>query len=254
MSQVWKLQNLSSTQKLVLLSLADNANDQGECYPSLAQIEGRTCLSERAIRGAIRSLEAAGLVRSVARSGTSAVYFLTVEDAPTPAADAPPARRAAPAADAAQGGAKCRGEGHDVPGRGARAAPKPSLNRQRTVIEPPKRERASPVALPDWLPADAWSMWDRYKAGKGWTVDAKNLSVRSLERLKADGHDPVAIIELAIERGWRGLYAPAEQKAAGRPAQVSRSERNAKAMQEFLDDSSPNPFAGQQSDRLTIDG
>lgn len=254
MSQVWKLQGLSSTQKLVLLSLADNANDGGECYPSIAQIEARTCLSERAIRGAIRSLEAAGLVRTVARAGTSAVYFLTVSDASTPAADAAPAPRAAPAADAAQGGTTCRGEGHDVPGRGARAAPKPSLNRQRTVSEPSKRERAAPVALPEWLPADAWAMWDRYKAGKGWTADAKALSIRSLERLKAEGHEPATVIELAILSGWRGLYAPKASSHPARAGPASRSERNAKAMQEFLDDSSPNPFAGQQPDRLTIDG
>ncbi len=97
-------------------------------------------------------------------------------------------------------------------------------------------------------------MWDRYKAGKGWTADAKKLSIRSLERMKADGHEPASIIELAIEMGWRGLYPPKEAKPPARAGPASRSERNAKAMQEFLDDSSPSPFAGQQPDRLTIDG
>jgi len=55
----------------------------------------------------------------------------------------------------------------------------------------------------------------------------------------------------AIRDDWAKFTTQAPSARAG-PA--SRSERNAKAMQEFLDDSSPNPFAGQQPDRLTIDG
>ena len=55
----------------------------------------------------------------------------------------------------------------------------------------------------------------------------------------------------AIRDDWAKFTAQAHPARAG-PA--SRSERNAKAMQEFLDDSSPSPFAGQQPDRLTIDG
>lgn len=98
MTAAWKLEGLTPTQKLVLLSLADNANDQGECYPSMAQIGRRTALSERAVRDAIRSLERLQIVSSAARSGTSTVYFLRITDAlecqPTPAAGAAPANHA----------------------------------------------------------------------------------------------------------------------------------------------------------------
>ncbi|MGV8671119.1 helix-turn-helix domain-containing protein, partial [Pseudomonas aeruginosa] len=33
MSQCWPIQGLSCAQKAVLISLADNANDQGVCWP-----------------------------------------------------------------------------------------------------------------------------------------------------------------------------------------------------------------------------
>ncbi|HCL4023078.1 TPA: helix-turn-helix domain-containing protein, partial [Pseudomonas aeruginosa] len=52
MTQCWPLQGMSAPQKAVLISLADNSNDDGVCWPSVAKIAERTCLSERAVRNA----------------------------------------------------------------------------------------------------------------------------------------------------------------------------------------------------------
>src|SRR5690554_1419928 len=69
MSQCWPIQGISATQKAVLISLADNANDDGVCWPSIASISERTCLSERAVRSSLRKLEELGLLVSHQRSG-----------------------------------------------------------------------------------------------------------------------------------------------------------------------------------------
>ena len=54
MSQCWPIEGMSPAQKAVLISLADQANDDGYCWPSVGTIASRTCLSERAVQGAIK--------------------------------------------------------------------------------------------------------------------------------------------------------------------------------------------------------
>ncbi len=103
-----------------------------------------------------------------------------------------------------------------------------------TVKEPSKepsrnRQRAREVELPDWLPAEVWGMWDRYRVSlnaKSWTADAMRLSLRKLGEFRQQGFSPQAVIENAIEKGWRGLYPPGEAKQA-KPAKHSGfSERS----------------------------
>ncbi|MFV3289142.1 helix-turn-helix domain-containing protein [Pseudomonas sp. NY11955] len=115
MTACWPLQGMSPAQKAVLISLADNANDDGVCWPSVATIGSRTCLSERAVRNALRWLEEAGLMKSHQRFGRSTWYTLTpAAYAPgticPPAPDAPPPRQEmppTPAPDAPHPGTSC---------------------------------------------------------------------------------------------------------------------------------------------------
>ena len=46
-------------RKLVLLKLADNANDKGECFPSYQHIADQCEISRRAVMGHIQALEKA---------------------------------------------------------------------------------------------------------------------------------------------------------------------------------------------------
>jgi hypothetical protein len=64
----WDAEGLSPTQKLVLVKLADNANDDGYCWPSLPYLMKHTCLSNSAVRTAIRQLEEAGLVTRIGQA------------------------------------------------------------------------------------------------------------------------------------------------------------------------------------------
>lgn len=62
MAACWPLV-MSPSAKAVLVSLADQANDQGVCWPSIATIAMRTCLSERTVQSALRWLAEQGVVR-----------------------------------------------------------------------------------------------------------------------------------------------------------------------------------------------
>lgn len=115
MSACWPLQGMSPAQKSVLISLADNANDEGVCWPSVARIAERTCLSERAVRNAIRWLEESMVLTGHQRMGRSTWYTVTPQMfnpgtscPPAPNADLPRQDMpATPAPDAGHPGISC---------------------------------------------------------------------------------------------------------------------------------------------------
>lgn len=63
----WDVEGLSPTQKLVLVKLADNANDDGYCWPSRRYLMKHTCLSDGAVKNAVRELERRGLISVIRR-------------------------------------------------------------------------------------------------------------------------------------------------------------------------------------------
>ena len=72
-SLVWDVQSLSQARKMLLLSLADNANDEGSAWPSVETIMRRTGFkSESGVRSAIKELESDGWLRKSSRSTKAA--------------------------------------------------------------------------------------------------------------------------------------------------------------------------------------
>ena len=55
--------NKRSTVKIVLLKLADNANDNGKCWPSIPRIAHETELSERSVIRALDNLKESNLIQ-----------------------------------------------------------------------------------------------------------------------------------------------------------------------------------------------
>lgn len=107
MAAVWPLP-LSTTDKIVLLALADAANDEGVTWIPLKSQRGKldiltkTSLGERAIQGAIKRLTDVGHLARIERPGKGVIFTVY----PTPAADAgrtscaPQEKPKTPAADA----------------------------------------------------------------------------------------------------------------------------------------------------------
>lgn len=87
MARVWKLDlgkgDEGRSRKLVLMALADHANDEGYCYPSAAYVGWKTDYSERQIQRILDDLEAQKLIK-VAQQHTPTtprVYQLTLDKA-----------------------------------------------------------------------------------------------------------------------------------------------------------------------------
>ena len=64
------------TQKAVLISLADNANDDGHCWPSISTICERTCFGRTAVIEAIKWLETEGYVIANRENGRHTTYLV----------------------------------------------------------------------------------------------------------------------------------------------------------------------------------
>src|SRR5690606_40080416 len=69
MSAVFESETLAPTERLIMLALADHADDTGRCYPSISRLGRRTGLSERAVQTNIRKLVNQGYIRVIAGGG-----------------------------------------------------------------------------------------------------------------------------------------------------------------------------------------
>ncbi|ELB7387121.1 helix-turn-helix domain-containing protein [Salmonella enterica] len=132
-------------RKLVLIKLADNANDEGECWPSYQHIADQCEVSRSTVKSHIRALEDMGLLkRELRRKGElnqSNVFYLTLDNAQQPAPESGGAGAARGGAGAARGGA-----GADL-GGGAGAAPR-TYHSFEPVKEPLGRKK-KPSSMPE---------------------------------------------------------------------------------------------------------
>lgn len=81
MAQAMKLKIGNSARKFVLIKLADNANDKGECWPSYQHIADHCELGRSTVKAHIDALVDSGFVRKFERNNgkSSNKYVLTLE-------------------------------------------------------------------------------------------------------------------------------------------------------------------------------
>ena len=79
-------------QKLVLLALADHADREGVCWPSVDHLASRCGLTRRTVRKAVAALETAGLVAVERRRGPDGRQLSSVFRLVLPGDNSPPDR------------------------------------------------------------------------------------------------------------------------------------------------------------------
>lgn len=79
MSQVWKKSSHAGGELLVLLALADYANHDGFCWPSLASLAHRSRLTVRQVRRVLRKLEKSEEIHTVLGTGKGHPSTYTVK-------------------------------------------------------------------------------------------------------------------------------------------------------------------------------
>lgn len=224
MSACWPLQGMSPAQKAVLVSLADMSNDDGVCWPSVAHIAMRTCLSERAVQNAIKWLCTSGLVSMKERSGRSTVYQIT------PAAYSPP-QEMHPAGNAPHPRTSCTPPPQEMHPTPADAAPRTVKNHHRTVKEPKEApaERVPTLSVSDLVAqgADERVATEFMALRKRKKAALTPLALEGMIReAGAAGISLTDAMRLCVESDWRGFKAAYVQSR--HTAHETRADRDAK--------------------------
>ena len=190
MVQAMKIKVGNPLRKLVLLKLADNASDLGECWPSYQHIADQCEISKRSVMNHIEALCECGLIKKELRTGpkgnSSNVYQLNLRSA----GDSPggSANRSLPGAA-------------DSPGGSAGAAPRISHSFEpvsESVNEPIKHTGASAdasaparSAKQDYSP-EFETAWQDYPKRAGG--NSKAAAWKAWKARLKDGVNPEAML------------------------------------------------------------
>ncbi|HBR6059840.1 TPA: helix-turn-helix domain-containing protein [Klebsiella pneumoniae] len=194
MVQAMKIKVGNPLRKLVLLKLADNASDLGECWPSYQHIADQCEISKRSVMNHIEALCECGLIKKELRTGpkgnSSNVYQLNLRSA----GDSPggSANRSLPGATDSLLGAG------DSPGGSAGAAPRISHSFEpvnESVNEPIKHTGASAIASAptrsakqDYSPEfeKAWQAYPKRAGGNSKAAAFKAWNARLKDGVKPE--------------------------------------------------------------------
>ncbi|MFC4729496.1 helix-turn-helix domain-containing protein [Coralloluteibacterium thermophilus] len=223
----WPLQ-MPPTAKAVLVSLADQANDYGECWPAIPTICERTCFSRRAVIAALAWLESAGALTADRSNGRKTSYRLTPSSYVQPVqekhkpAHLPHQCETRTGASAASTSAppaldQCTSRTKPV------HLPHPNHQEpSRTNTKSnPKGAPASAVARPDGVREQVWKDWLTLRKAKKAPVTETVLGQAVKEAQKA-GVTLDRFLEIWCARGSQGLQADwlKPNERAGPPLQV----------------------------------
>ena len=192
MTAVWDREDLSSTQKLVLLSLADWANDEGLCWPSINRLAIKTSMAGRSVQRIIRDLESMGFINRDEVLGKGNRYWIYI-----PLTECHPCPSVTPPLT----------ESHPTPDT---VSPNTSYTHQsntKYIIE----------GYPVWLPIEAWKGWVemRKQRKRPLTDRAKTRALTKLEALHLAGHDINELLDRSTINGWLDIYEPKGATNAG---------------------------------------
>jgi hypothetical protein len=84
----------------------------------------------------------------------------------------------------------------------------------------PAKVKPLPFAVPDWIPVEAWTAWLEVRKAKraANTKHALDLAVRKLDKMRADGQSPAAVLDQSTLRSWTGLFPVRSEGPAAVPA------------------------------------
>lgn len=243
MAACWPLQ-MPPTPKAVLMSLADNANDDGQCWPSIATICQRTCFGKTAVIEAIAWLESVGRLTADRSNGRHSKYQIIPnldlfdgqnQTASRTGAPAEPVREAN---RLEQNRTACR----TPPVRQAdtnRQEPKARSKAEAEAKAPPpaKKPPAAREPIPEppgWVDVEAWHGFVEMRKRLRFplTARAATLIFHELEKLRTKGHDPTTVLDQSTRNGWRDVYPikPENPDATSPPSRkrsvVERIEAN----------------------------
>lgn len=230
MSMCWPLQ-MPPTPKAVLVSLADNANDQGVAWPSLTKICERTCFGRTAVITAVRWLEEEGLVVADRSNGRHTSYTVDLNAVNQFASRTGPSPEPVCLPNQNQSASRTnQSASRTIPVREA------DTNRHKPSRTVRSNRHSAAVAdamklLPN-LPADL--VTDFVAIRKAKKLPLTGTAVAGLEREAAKARLSLEdAVRLCCERGWAALRADwlaREGGQGGSPQSLSTSDNDGREL------------------------
>ncbi|OEY66818.1 conserved phage C-terminal domain-containing protein [Marinobacter sp. X15-166B] len=214
MAQAFGVQVGNAARKLVLLKLADNANDQGECWPSYQYIADQCEISRRSAMMHIDALCAAGLVQKRTRKGpkgNSTNFYVVTLGGET---NAPPGE------NSALGGEKSAPAGETVaPPPGENSAPGISHS-----FEPVSESVNEPNPSVELVPDVAVKAIEYLNEKAGRNFKPVQSSTRLINGRIAEGHT-LDDIKAVVDRKCAEWLGDAKREQYLRPATLFNAEK-----------------------------
>jgi len=177
---------ITSTQKAILIALADRANEDNECWPSYEDICARSCANQKTVASALKTLEQQGLIKKTRRYSKSTLYqlLITTDIGSISSTDI--------------GHISSTDIGHmDTPNIGNLTIKEPSK-------EPPKEKHGRKV--PDGVDPEAWKEWVRYRKKFKAPTTERALTLIANKLKGCDATAQREAVDKAIECGWRSVF------------------------------------------------
>lgn len=147
MARVWEVSQQAGTHLLMLLAIADFADDQGNAYPSVATLAEKCRMKERNAQAILSALKASGELDVRPNEGPRGTNLYRVALVDSGMQKTAPPQQSAPMQDSAGGGAKDCAKGVQW------TAPKPSLNHQEPSVAR-KHVRKARSTFKEWY--ESW--------------------------------------------------------------------------------------------------
>ncbi len=197
-NRVFEDEVLRPTERLVMLALADHADDSGECYPSMQRLMQRTGLTDRAIQNNVKRLVDAGYLSVETGGGRRQSNLYRLHLNPERRSENP--ERSSPflVVETPNEVRKTPNEVRAEPSRTIKNRQEPSKGaRDAAEVRAALEEQASPAAVASFM------AYRRARKGGALTVTAAKRLAKNLRVICDGGGDPDDALGMAEERGWQ---------------------------------------------------
>ena len=223
-----------SSAKMVLISLADRANENHICFPSIKRLEFDTELNRKTVITSLQYLEKIGLISIKKELGKGNFYTLvgvedrhqnTVQDSTSTNIGTTPQT----STNLGTGGVPIpvldQSQFRDTEPKGTQTKPLKNKKTEKVDFD------AITCDLPKSINESAWREWARFRKNdkkKPITLSAAQKQISVLSNY--DFETQQEIIDSSISSDYQGLFAPKNQKQRG-----GSSVRNRTLAEDFTD-------------------
>ena len=192
-----------SSAKSVLVAMANCADPDMVCWPSMRYLEDATDQDRKTVIENIKRLKELGFIAATdarkGRTGQVVVYVLKQPENGT----------------VEQARKRNSSENGTVPFFPSKSPVFPRQQSRKRDTEPKGTQKkhqsdaATRFVLPDDMPSESWDAWVemRAKIKKPLTDRAMQLAVKKLRQLREQGHAPADVLDQSTLNDWQDLYA-----------------------------------------------